>query len=92
MRHFLRPGGVFQTMDLRADLARITCPTLVLAGRDDPVIPWELSQEVADALVSSATPADRRFVCMDGCGHGTWRDRPAESLAVISAFIDRDEP
>jgi pimeloyl-ACP methyl ester carboxylesterase len=92
MRHFLAPGGVFQTIDLRADLARITCPTLVLAGRDDPVIPWELSKEVADALTSTSTPAERRFVCLDGCGHGTWRDKPAESLALIGAFIDRVEP
>jgi proline iminopeptidase len=91
MRHFLAPGGFFQTMDLRASLAAITCPTLVLAGREDPVIPWELSEELSHALVSSSTPAARRFVCMDGCGHGVWRDRPEEALAVIRAFIERDD-
>jgi pimeloyl-ACP methyl ester carboxylesterase len=91
MRHFLAPQGVFQTMDLRADLAKITCPTLVLAGRDDPVIPWELSQELAQALVSSETPVERRFVCFDGCGHGIWRDKPEPSLALIRAFIDGDD-
>ncbi len=88
MRHFLAPGGEFQTMDLRARLAAITVPTLVLAGTEDPVIPWELSAELSDALVNSATPADRRFVRMDGCGHGIWRDRPAELLALLRAFID----
>lgn len=85
MRHFLAPGGFFQRMDLRASLAAITCPTLVLAGREDPVIPWELSEELAASLVSSS---DARFVCMDGCGHGIWRDRPEPSLALIRAFID----
>ncbi len=89
MRHFLSPGGFFQRMDLRASLARITCPTLVLAGREDPVIPWELSQELSDALASSSTPAAERFVCMDGCGHGIWRDMPEASLAVLRAFIDQ---
>ena len=88
MRHFLAPDGFFQHMDLRASLAAITCPTLVLAGRDDPVIPWELSEELSRSLTSSATPADRRFVCMDGCGHGVWRDEPEAALAVIRAFID----
>jgi len=88
MHHFLSPAGFFQHMDLRASLARITCPTLVLAGREDPVIPWELSKELADSLTSSVTPADARFVCMDGCGHGIWRDRPEPSLAMLRAFID----
>jgi proline iminopeptidase len=89
MRHFLAPGGFFQTMDLRASLAAITCPTLVLAGREDPVIPWELSEELAASLTSSATTPSERFVCMDGCGHGVWRDRPEPALAVIRDFIDR---
>ena len=88
MRHFLAPGGFFQRMDLRSSLAAITCPTLVLAGREDPVIPWELSEELSHALTSSSTPAEHRFVCMEGCGHGVWRDRPDAALAVIRAFID----
>ena len=88
MRHFLSPDGFFQRMDLRASLARITCPTLVLAGRGDPVIPWELSQELSESLTASATPAAERFVCMDGCGHGVWRDQPEPSLALLRAFID----
>ncbi len=89
MRHFLSPDGFFQHMDLRASLAAITCPALVLAGREDPVIPWELSQELSASLVASSTPAAERFVCMDGCGHGVWRDRPEAALAVIRAFIDQ---
>ncbi len=92
MRHFLAPSGFFQRMDLRASVASITVPTLVLAGREDPVIPWELSEELAASLSGSPTPADRRFVCLDGCGHGVWRDEPDESLEVIRRFIDRDEP
>ena len=89
MRHFLSPEGFFQRMDLRASLARITCPTLILAGREDPVIPWELSEELSASLTSSATPPAERFVCMDGCGHGIWRDKPEPSLALLRAFIDR---
>jgi pimeloyl-ACP methyl ester carboxylesterase len=90
MRHFLSPGGYFQKMDLRTSLASITCPTLVLAGHDDPVIPWELSEELAASLTSSSTPADRRFVCVKRCGHGIWRDEPEQALALIQSFIDDD--
>lgn len=90
MRHFLAPSGFFQRMDLRASLAAITCPTLVLAGREDPVIPWELSEELSQSLTSSVTPAGKRFVCMDECGHGIWRDKPDEALAILRAFIDGD--
>ena len=87
MRHFLAPAGYFQTMDLRASLAAITCPTLVLAGREDPVIPWELSKEVADTIAATSS-APVEFVVMDGCGHGVWRDDPVAAHAVLRRFID----
>ncbi len=88
MRHFLSPFGFFQRMDLRASLSAITCPTLVLAGREDPVIPWELSEELAESLGTGINPAPVEFVCMDGCGHGVWRDDPEAALAVLRGFID----
>ena len=84
MRHFLSPGGFFQQMDLRASLAAIACSTLVLAGREDPVIPWELSEELAESLPNARV----EFVCMDDCGHGVWRDEPELALAVLRKFID----
>ncbi len=89
MRHFLAPSGAFRRLDLRASLASIACPTLVLAGREDPVIPWELSKEVADTIARSSS-ARVEFVCMDGCGHGVWRDEPEAARAVLARFIDDD--
>jgi proline iminopeptidase len=64
-------------------LARVRCPVLLLAGEDDPVTPVQTSAEVAAALPAPLVT----FVRLDGCGHGTWIDRPAETLAAIRSFI-----
>ncbi|WP_338846387.1 alpha/beta hydrolase [Massilia sp. W12] len=83
LRHYLRPGGEFQSIDLHADLSKITCPTLVLAGTQDPIIPWELTRRLADALVHAPVT----YVQMDHCGHGVWRDDAPAALQVIRDFI-----
>jgi 3-oxoadipate enol-lactonase/4-carboxymuconolactone decarboxylase len=41
-------------MDLRADLARITAPTLVIAGSDDPVTPPSAMVDLQQAIARSA--------------------------------------
>ncbi|WP_329142513.1 4-carboxymuconolactone decarboxylase [Streptomyces sp. NBC_01456] len=38
------------TLDLRADLSRITTPTLVIAGREDPATPPAHARELADGI------------------------------------------
>lgn len=42
--------GAIEHMDLRADLARITAPTLVVAGADDPATPPEHAERIAAAI------------------------------------------
>jgi 3-oxoadipate enol-lactonase len=37
-------------LDLRADLGRIAAPTLVISGREDPALPPEHQQVIADAI------------------------------------------
>lgn len=83
LRHYLQPGAQFQSIDLHADLAAITCPTLVLAGSLDPIIPWELTRSLANALVNSAMT----YVQMPHCGHGIWRDDGPAARKVILDFI-----
>jgi 3-carboxy-cis,cis-muconate cycloisomerase/3-oxoadipate enol-lactonase len=50
-------------MDLRADLPRITAPTLVLAGRDDPATPPAHAEAIAAAI------ADARLEVVPGAAH-----------------------
>ena len=64
-------------------VAAIECPTLVLVGEDDPVCPPEMSE-----LIVSLLPEDRvRFARFDRCGHGTYRDQPERTEAVLREFL-----
>lgn len=74
--------GEQRTFDLRADLGRVTSPTLVLAGEDDPITPIAGGRSVVDALGDIA-----RFQSFADCGHGVWRDQPDAAMAAIRSFI-----
>jgi 3-oxoadipate enol-lactonase len=45
--------GAIERMDLRADLAGIAAPTLVIAGADDPAIPPEHGERVAAGIAGA---------------------------------------
>ena len=77
---FLRQQqAIFGRPDGRPDLTRITCPALVLCGRDDALTPPALSKEIADAI------AGARLIILDECGHLSPLERPD---AVNQAFED----
>ncbi len=42
--------GAIERMDLRAELARITAPTLVISGSEDPATPPEHQRTIAEAI------------------------------------------
>jgi proline iminopeptidase len=80
---FFKAGGERWRMDFRADLARVRCPTLVLAGDRDPVTPLADAEEIAAHLPSDVL----RYEVVTGAGHGTHRDRPAETERIQRSFI-----
>jgi proline iminopeptidase len=82
-RHFSLPGREIRSMDFRADLGRIGCPVLVIAGEADPITPPRLSQEIAEAL----QPGIGRLVTFSECGHGPFRDNPQGVDDVIRRFL-----
>lgn len=69
--------------NLLSDLSRIECPTLLLAGEDDPVCPIEDAQDIADRIA----PHLLRFERFANAGHGVFRDDPGGALQVIREFI-----
>ena len=80
---FTRPGGESQTFDLRPDLRRIRCPTLIMGGEDDPIHPIESQADIAAAL----PPHLVRFERFADCRHAVVPDAPDRAIAVIGEFI-----
>jgi sigma-B regulation protein RsbQ len=67
--------------DNRADLARLTVPTLVLQCAQDAIAPTSVGEYV------SATVPDGRLVLLDAVGHCPNLSAPAETTAAIAAFV-----
>jgi pimeloyl-ACP methyl ester carboxylesterase len=83
MRHFSAEGGEIHRMDFRLALAKATCPVLVIGGREDPITPPHLSEEIAAHL-----PKDRMELALfDGCGHGPFRDAPQRVWPVVRRWM-----
>ncbi len=68
--------------DLLAALPRIQCPTLVLAGEDDPITPIADSEDIAAAIPRELV----RFERFSDTGHGVVSDAP-QALGMIRDFI-----
>lgn len=68
---FLRQQqAVLRRPDSWADLASIRCPTLLLGGRQDPLAPPSLQQEMAGAISGA------RSIVIEDCGHLSPLERP----------------
>src|SRR5262249_7796376 len=77
------PTSTWHTVDLLPRLGEIRCPTLVLAGEDDPISPIEDAADLVAALPQSLV----RFESFPRCGHGVWRDDPDRAFAVLREFL-----
>jgi proline iminopeptidase len=80
---FTRPGGEGRTFDFFPMLQRVACPTLVLGGEEDPMIPIICQEDIAAALPAHLV----RFERFPGCGHGVVHDAPERAMAVRRDFI-----
>lgn len=84
-RALLRTARQIVPPDLEGTVARyaeIGVPTLILCGRQDPVVPLEVAERLAGTL-----PRARLHV-LEACGHDPPEERPEESLAAVREFLD----
>jgi pimeloyl-ACP methyl ester carboxylesterase len=71
--------AIMARADSRPTMAAIKCPTLVLTGDQDMLIPNTLSKEMADGI------AGAKLVVIPDCGHCPQPERPE---ATISALVE----
>ncbi len=69
-----RPDGT-------ADLARIACPTLIVAGRQDTLTPPAVHEAMAAAIPGA------RLEIIEDCGHLSTLERPREVSAAMRGWL-----
>lgn len=75
------PGGFLWNLDLRPELARITAPTLILAGRHD----WRCAPEYSEEIHRLIPHSDLRI--FEESGHTIGGDEPQNLLDAIFGFL-----
>lgn len=76
-------AGVTFRSDNRADLARVTTPTLILQCREDVIAPVSVGEYVAGAIANS------ELVVLDATGHCPNLSAPDATAAAIANFVYR---
>ena len=70
-----------KSLDLRDELGRITCPTLVVAGEHDPLLPRHLREELADGIPNA------RLEVIEEASHDTIADDPEHMYRRLREFL-----
>jgi len=78
---FVRAAAALQDFDFRADLGRIACPALLIAGAADGALPVTMRQ-MADAIPGA------RFTVIDAAGHLPNIEQPAAFTHALAGFLD----
>ena len=73
--------AIIGRIDSRPHLKQIRCPTLVLAARDDQLMPVEVLKEMADAIPGA------RLAIVEDCGHMASIEQPAEVTRLLREWI-----
>jgi pimeloyl-ACP methyl ester carboxylesterase len=79
---FARRMEALQTFDTYDRLPQIKCPTLVITGKDDALIPWENSRLIANRIPGA------QLRILEPAGHCFWLEQPEQSREAIEHFLD----
>lgn len=75
------PGGFLRSYDLRPELARITAPTLIIAGQHDWICAPEFSEEIHRLIPQS------ELHVFENSSHSIRVDEPERMRETIAAFL-----
>jgi pimeloyl-ACP methyl ester carboxylesterase len=73
--------AIMSRRDSRPSLAEISCPTLLVFGREDGITTMDHQREMLDAIPGA------RLEILETCGHMMTLEKPQEVNALLSAFI-----
>jgi pimeloyl-ACP methyl ester carboxylesterase len=74
-------GAMMTRPDSRPLLAHVRCPTLILAGKEDTLIPCAASEEIHAGIAGS------QLVILPGCGHLANLEQPEAFNGVLGRFL-----
>jgi len=78
--------AIMGRIDSRSRLAEIRCPTLVVAARDDAIMPLEVLEEMANAIPGS------RLVVIESCGHAATLEQPEAVTEALHEWVTGEPP
>src|SRR5215469_975728 len=70
-----------QGHDVYERLPLIKCPTLVITGKEDALIPWENSRIIAQRIDGA------QLTILEPAGHCFWLEQPEKSHDAIASFL-----
>jgi non-heme chloroperoxidase len=82
LRATIACAHAFAETDFRADLKKITVPTLIIHGGDDKTVPIDVSGRRTARMIASAT-----FKIYDGAPHGLFITHKDQLNSDLLAFI-----
>ncbi len=75
-------GTAAPAVDLWPALERITCPTLVVRGKETDLLPRESAQQMIDTL------AQGTLVEIERAGHMVFEDNPSDFIAAVQDWLN----
>jgi 3-oxoadipate enol-lactonase len=75
----MQPGKLIPMAALR----ELRCPTLLLVGSEDPIVPLGVMKEVAELVV------DSELAVIDDAGHSAYFEKPDEFNRHVLDFLSR---
>lgn len=73
--------AIMSRADSRPLLASVRCPAVVIAGRDDALMPLEIHEELARGIPGAT------LSLIDECGHLAPLERPAQVSAALRSWL-----
>jgi len=80
-RFMLRVAKATRSYNVRAELGRLTLPTLIVWGREDRITPPSVAEEFAGELPNA------RLVYLEACGHAPPIEQPGPFSQALGRFL-----